>query len=104
MVNDKTIISSGKPNAYFSTHRFCRRATDRTKENGSTNCFLECKTNDGKTVAFWGTKGGEKANLMNIHKIGGKKAPVRFQASKHYKDKPGYDIWIPETADIIFLS
>ena len=75
------------------------------KENeGGRNSLLECKTKNGKTVAFWGTAGGESANLKNISEMGKKKPPIKIRASIHYENKPGYDYWIPESAKLDFLS
>ena len=73
-------------------------------ENGGINCLLECVTKEGKTVAIWGEKGGIKPDLKNIHQIGGKKAPIKIQADKHYENRPDYYYWIPQSANLKILS
>ena len=76
----------------------------KNEKVGGRNCLLECRTTNGKKVAFWGTVGGERANRHNINEVGKRKPPVKLRASNHYENKPGYDYWIPETAKLEFLS
>ena len=76
----------------------------KKEDVGGRNALLECKTTNGRTVAFWGTAGGKSADLKNIHEIGRKSPPLKLRASSHYEGKPGYDYWIPETAKLDFLS